>query len=344
VVEVKKKGVLLSKRNLGFESDGVLNPAVIMDGKHIHIFYRAVGKNNYSTIGYCRLTDPLTVEERCDGPVLFPQHDYESQGIEDPRIVKIDNLFYLTYTGYDGINALGALATSKDLKHFEKLGIILPRMKYEEFKHLAEAKGLTNQKYIRYNNQSFLAEGKSKKAFIHDKNLIFFPRRINGKLFFFHRVKPDIQIASVKNLEELTTSFWQDYFLHLEEHVVLSSKYEHEISYIGGGCPPIETKLGWLVIYHSVCDTLTGYVYSASAALLDLENPLKEIARLPYPLFKPELDWELTGEVNNVCFPTGAVVIEDTLYIYYGAADERIGCATVEISSLLEELMLNQIL
>ena len=109
---------------------------------------------------------------------------------------------------------------------------------------------------------------------------------------------------------------------------------------MGGGCPPIETEQGWLLIYHCVHDTVTGYVYSASAALLDLENPLKEIARLPYPLFRPEEDWELTGEVNNVCFPTGSLLVEDRLYIYYGAADEQIACASLSLSELIKELML----
>jgi predicted GH43/DUF377 family glycosyl hydrolase len=96
-----------------------------------------------------------------------------------------------------------------------------------------------------------------------------------------------------------------------------------------------------LLIYHSVQDTIEGYVYSACAALLDLDNPQKEISRLPYALFKPELDWELHGEVNNVCFPSGTLLVEDTLYIYYGAADKQIACASVSISALLKELMFN---
>jgi predicted GH43/DUF377 family glycosyl hydrolase len=63
---------------------------------------------------------------------------------------------------------------------------------------------------------------------------------------------------------------------------------------------------------------------------------------LPYPLFKPEEIWELKGEVNNVCFPTGAVLFDDTLYIYYGAADERIASASMNFKELLNELMLNK--
>ncbi len=311
MIEVKKEGVLLQKTSLGFENFGVLNPGVIKEGDHIHLFYRAVSKGNYSSIGYCKLKSPLIVEERLDTPLLFPQFEYESKGIEDPRIVKIEDLFYLTYTAYDGINALGALATSKDLLHFDKLGIIVPQITYEEFSHLAESKGIINEKYLRYNK--YIQEKQDKKFLIWDKNVIFFPRKINGKL----------------------------YFLHLEEYIVLSAKYKHEVSYIGGGCPPIETSEGWLLIYHGVHDTIKGYVYSACAALVDLDNPQKEIARLSYPLFRPEYDWELKGEVNNVCFPTGSLVVEDTLYVYYGAADEQIACASISISALLKELMFN---
>jgi beta-1,2-mannobiose phosphorylase / 1,2-beta-oligomannan phosphorylase len=341
MVTVKKEGIVLEKTTLGFENEGVLNPAVIAEGETIHVFYRAVAKGNYSTVGYCQLKTPLELAERSDTPVLFPQFDYELQGVEDPRITKIDDLFYLTYTAYDGVNALGALATSKDLVQWEKFGVITPQLTYDEFSHLAASKEPLNEKYFRFNGRGNVGEKLGKKVLLWDKNVIFFPRRINGKLYFLHRIKPDIQIVCINDLAELKPEFWQHYFHHLAANIVLSPKYEHEVSYIGGGCPPVETKHGWLVIYHGVYDSISGYVYSACAALLDLEDPQKEIARLPYPLFKPELDYELKGEVNNVCFPTGTVLIQDVLYIYYGAADERIACASVSVSALLKELMLN---
>lgn len=341
MIEVKKEGIILNKTRLGFENEGVLNPAVIKEGKTIHLFYRAVRKGNHSSIGYCKLNKHLVVKERSDKPVIVPQFDYESQGVEDPRIVKIDGLYYLTYTAYDGINAMGALAVSKDLKHFEKHGTLVPQVTYDEFLRLAESNGPLNEKYYRYNEHEQVLEKQGKKRFLWDKNVIFFPRRIKGKLYFLHRIRPDIQIASVKHLKELTPEFWQEYFLRFNDHILLSPKHKHEVSYIGGGCPPIETKHGWLLIYHGVHDTIKGFVYSACAALLDLKNPKKEIARLPYALFRPEHKWELKGEVNNVCFPTGAVLINDTLYIYYGAADEQIACASVSISKLLKELLHN---
>ncbi|MBK8704993.1 MAG: pesticidal protein Cry7Aa [Saprospiraceae bacterium] len=341
MIEVAKHGVILRKTNFGFENEGVLNPAVIREGDSVHLFYRAVSKGNYSSIGYCKLKGPLTIEERFEIPLLFPQSAYESHGIEDPRITKIDDLYYLTYTAYDGVNALGALATSTDLRKFEKRGLIVPQLTYDAFKHLATCKGAINKKYSRFNDRNHLYTKADKKVLLWDKNVMFFPRRINGKLHFLHRVRPDIQIAAVNGLEELTKDFWGNYFIQLEENIALSSKYKHEVSYIGGGCPPIETAHGWLLIYHGVYDTTKGYVYTACAALMDLKNPWKEIARLPYPLFIPEIEWELEGEVNNVCFPTGTALFDDTLYIYYGAADERIACASVSLSALLAELLLN---
>ena len=67
---------------------------------------------------------------------------------------------------------------------------------------------------------------------------------------------------------------------------------------------------------------------------MDIKEPQIEIARLPYPIFKPEEIWELKGEVNNVCFPSGAEVFDNILYIFYGAADERIACASMSLSGL----------
>jgi beta-1,2-mannobiose phosphorylase / 1,2-beta-oligomannan phosphorylase len=344
MLKVKKEGVLLEKTYLVFENEGVLNPAVIREGEFVHMFYRAVSNGNYSSIGYCKLDGPHALVQRNTEPIIIAELPYESHGVEDPRLVKIDDIYYLTYTAYDGVNALGALAISTDLIHWQKKGLIVPLLTYSEFNYLAAGKTLLNEKYLRYNEHDRILQKEGKKVFLWDKNLIFFPRRIDGKLYFLHRIKPDIQIIiGIYDIAELTPIFWQNYFLNFHENIVLAPKYEHEASYLGGGCPPIETEAGWLIIYHGVQDSVAGYVYSACVALLDLENPQKEIARLPYPLFSPAEPWELKGEVNNVCFPTGAALFDDQLYIYYGAADERIAYASVSISDLLTELLLNKI-
>jgi predicted GH43/DUF377 family glycosyl hydrolase len=339
MIEVKKEGIILNKTQLEFENEGVLNPAAIREGDNIHMFYRAVSNGNHSSIGYCRLDSPLTVAERWDKPFMEPEFDYESHGIEDPRIVKIDDTYYMSYTAYDGINALGALATSKDLLHFEKQGIIVPSITYAEFVTLVEATGKVKENY--YRDQKFYKHlAPPEKVLLWDKNVVFFPRRINGKLVFLHRIRPGIQMVSIDNIKELTKEFWKDYFANLQDHIVLEPIYQHESRYTGGGCPPIETDSGWLLIYHGAEETERGLVYSAcAAALMDINDPHKVIARLPYALFSPEFSWEVKGEVSNVVFPTGTALFGDTLYIYYGAADKRIACASLSLSALLAELM-----
>jgi predicted GH43/DUF377 family glycosyl hydrolase len=330
MVKVKKEGVVLQKAGFEFENESVLNPAVIKEGDTTYLFYRAVHIRNYSSIGYCELDGPLSIKKRWDKPFLSPKFEYESHGMEDPRIVKIDEVYYLSYVAFDGNNALGALATSTDLQHFIRQGIVVPKITYDDFDRYTKVKSDLNEKYLRYNRGANI---------LADKDLVFFPRRIHGKLTFLHRIKPDIQLTAVNELSELTDEFWVDYFLHFEEHIFLCPKYPHEVSYVGSGCPPIETEHGWLIIYHGVKDVIKGYEYSCCAALMDIDEPFKEIARLPYPLFKPELDYELSGDVDDVCFPTGTVLQGDSLYIYYGAADELIACASVSLAELLNQLL-----
>lgn len=347
MISVKREGIILRNTNLDFENEGVMNPAIIAEGGYVHMFYRAVREGNYSTIGYCRLEGPLKIVQRDEKPLIYPDFDYESQGVEDPRIVKIEDLYYMTYTVYDGTNAAGALAVSKDLKHFDKKGIITPQLTYDKFTALITGDGpyickhfhTYKEKYFRTYNKSKSKTNNGKANYLTDKNVVFFPRKIDGKFYFMHRIKPDIQLVAVNELEDLTDEFWKTYFLDFASHISFEAKYDHESSYIGAGCPPIETAEGWLMIYHSVHDTPSGYMYSASAALLDIHNPAIEITRLPYPLFSPELEYELTGVVNRVCFPTGTATFGDTLYIYYGAADKCIACMSVSLKELINELI-----
>ena len=147
MVHVKREGVILERTSLEFENEGVMNPAVIAEGNTVHMFYRAVKKGNYSSIGYCRLEGPLTVVERDVAPLLFSEFEYECQGVEDPRIVKIEDLYYLTYTAYDGYSAVGALAVSSDLRHFEKKGIITSQITYPQFREQLRTQQAIISKY-----------------------------------------------------------------------------------------------------------------------------------------------------------------------------------------------------
>ncbi len=153
-----------------------------------------------------------------------------------------------------------------------------------------------------------------------------------------HRVLPGIQIIYFDRFEDLSESYWHQYFYHLDHYIILNPRYKHENRNIGGGCPPIETSEGWLLIYHSVEDSVRGKTYHACAALIDLKNPQKVIGRLKKPLFSPSESWERIGETNNVVFPTGAIVKNNRLLIYYGAADTLIGAKSVYLPDLLQEL------
>ena len=127
-----------------------------------------------------------------------------------------------------GVNALGALATSTELQHFERQGLIVPLLVFDEFKRLAECSGEVNKKYFRHLRH----HAPDEKIFLWDKNVIFFPRRINGKLYFLHRIRPGIQIVAINHLQELTKEFWENYFLHLDTHIVMDPQLgEHEASY-----------------------------------------------------------------------------------------------------------------
>jgi len=342
MLNVKKEGILLEKTKNGFENEAVFNPAVIRKGSDVHLFYRAVRKGNYSSIGYCKLEGPLKIVKRNKKPILFPERRYEAQGIEDPRITKIEDLYYLTYSVYDRVNVFGAYATSTDLKSFKKQKIITPKLTYREYKHFIECCTELGDKY-HYHFKIFKEHGLgaelSRKLFLWDKNVMFFPKKINGKFAFLHRIHPGIQIVYCNDFQELTKEFWEDYMMNLEDYIVMDPELPHESSHIGGGCPPIETEHGWLLIYHAAESTPQGFVYHASAALLDLQNPQKELARLAAPLISPTIIWEKKGVVNNIIFPSGAVVFDNRLYIYYGAADSRVATASVNLHELMNELI-----
>jgi predicted GH43/DUF377 family glycosyl hydrolase len=340
---MEKLGIVLRRTHRLFENKGVLNPAVIeVDGK-IHLFYRAISSSGISTIGRCILSNAKDVAWRSEYPVLWPEFDYEKKGLEDPRLVCIEGLFYLTYTAYDGNNALGALAISSDLINWKKFGVIVPRITLIQYKQLRSKKPLLFNEFCFVQRVQMIPIQLHALLYLWDKNLVFFPRKIRGKFCFLHRIKPDIQIVMIKKLENLTEVFWKNYLEHLASHVVISPKYEHEINYVGGGCPPIETPSGWILIYHGVSGKEGEFVYSVGVSLLRLDDPSVEIARLRKPLFIPALDWETEGIVANVCFPTGAIVVKGELNIYYGAADERIAVFSMPLSDLLLELSMNKV-
>jgi predicted GH43/DUF377 family glycosyl hydrolase len=334
MLEIKDEGIILEKTNLGFENKAVCNPACIQVDDITHMFYRAINQNNISSIGYCQLINNKVVK-RLKEPILFPEHDYEKNGVEDPRITFLEGTYYLFYTAFDGRNARIAYATSNNLVNFVKKGLIFPNITYDEASKIFHQKHLKEEYFI---SKFYLETEFRGLNFLWEKDALLFPKKINKQFALNHRIRPDIQIIYFQNFKDLTDDYWKAYLKELKKYILLEPKFQFENRYIGGGCPPIETEDGWLIIYHAVEDTPFRKIYHACAALLDLKNPLKVLGRLTEPLFSPTASWEKSGITDNVVFPTGAVIRDERLHIYYGAADKLIAMKSINLKELLTEL------
>ena len=354
---IVKKKLFLKPTENKWESHAVLNPTVIKEKDTEYLIYRGVAPNKVSSLGYLKIKDGKIIE-RYSKPLIYPTEKYEKKGVEDPRITKIGDTYYLLYTGFDGKNAGVVYAVSKNLRDWKKKGIISPRISIKEARKLVKIK--------KYRDKWKTQEISTSKSYLWDKDAVLFPEKINGKFVMLHRFLPDIQIIKFKKFSDLqNNSFWREYIENLgeyEDKISLYRRYNWEAEHIGAGAVPIKTKRGWLLIYHGVeliKEKFSTYhkkiykinggvhklrnkrpplVYSAGAALLNLKNPETEVNRLSKPLFKPELTWEKEGDVRDVVFPGGAVIDKDKLKIYYGAADTMIGLAEVNFKELMRKL------
>jgi predicted GH43/DUF377 family glycosyl hydrolase len=341
MIKVQRAGKILAPTNLSFETKAVLNPGIYQEGNNVHMVYRAVDNEGVSSLGYARLEGPVTVAVRWDKPFLYPKLKAEKCGIEDPRLTKIGDTIYMTYVVHDGKNAISAFSSGNDLFSLTRGHTISPKIPYKEAGKIFAFSKLKDDYYF---FQSFYQEYGGKNVLIWHKDCILFPEKINNSFLMLHRILPDIQLLKFEDLSELKDKyFWVFNLMNLSKNVLLEGEHGFESRHVGGGCPPIKTEAGWLIIYHSAQEFNNKRVYYACAALLDLNDPLKVIARLPYPLISPQADYELTGSVNNVVFPTGTAQFGEDLYIYYGAADSYIAAASVNIKELIAELQANKL-
>jgi predicted GH43/DUF377 family glycosyl hydrolase len=165
-----------------------------------------------------------------------------------------------------------------------------------------------------------------------DKDAALFPRRFGGDWLMLHRPyrggPANIMLSRSPDLQH-----WS------EPELVLPAREGGwwDAGKVGLGPPPLETSAGWLVLYHGVRLTASGALYRSGLALLDLDDPTKVIARTSDWHLGPEADYERTGDVPNVVFPSGWVVDSsgERVLVYYGAADTVIGLATASLSDLL---------
>jgi len=319
------------------EAGGVLNPALARgrDGQ-LYLFPRLVAAGNYSRIGIARVVldahgDPVGVERL--GLALEPVESYEKNsetggGVEDPRITFVEPLdcYLMTYTAFSEAGPRIALASSRDLFHWERLGLV---------------------QFTRLGDIDFGA--------VNNKDAVIFPEFVHDpegrpSLGLIHRplfpgTKPTDAMAQQRIHHE---SLWISYcaaadLLELghwefgQHHRLLSPRASWERIKVGAGAPPILTRLGWLLVYHGVGGSLQHrhFHYSAGAAVLDARNPCRVVYRSPHPILAPGPQ-EHSGVVPDVVFPTGLDRRTDIgqpsrFDMYFGMADDRIGVASFRI-------------
>jgi predicted GH43/DUF377 family glycosyl hydrolase len=285
---------VISPRGTGWESAGTFNPAVLLSDSKIVMLYRAQDQQGTSRLGYAESADGIHFTRR-DEPVLSPSTEYEKDGgVEDPRLVQFGDTYYLTYTGYNKKDAQLCLATSKDLIHWERKGVIIPANK-----------GNWNVKWT--------------------KSGAIVPEKINGKYWMYFLGTS----ADNKDQAGLASSPDLIHWTEASQSPVLPvrpSMFDSRVAEPGPA--PILTDKGIVIVYNGADDKL---VYRTGIAVFDRNDPRKLLWRSDAPVFAPEKEWEKVGQVPNVVFVEGMVKRGGRYLFYYGGADKYVGVAEAPV-------------
>jgi predicted GH43/DUF377 family glycosyl hydrolase len=285
---------VIAPRGNAWEAAGTFNPAVVVRGNKIVMLYRAQDKQGTSRLGYAESTDGIHFTRR-DEPILSPAAEYEKDGgVEDPRLVQFGDTYYLTYTGYNKRDAQLCLATSKDLVHWNRIGVIIPAYK-----------GNWNVKWT--------------------KSGAIVPEKIEGKYWMYFLG------TSADNKDQAGLASSTD-LLHWTEATqvpalpVRPGRFDSRVAEPGPS--PIVTPKGIVLIYNGADDKL---VYRTGIAIFDRSDPGKLLWRSSEPIFGPEKSWEKVGQVPNVVFVEGMIQQGNRYLFYYGGADANVGVAEAPI-------------
>jgi len=307
----------VKKEKLKWEEKDVFNPAAIVRHDTVFLLYRAEDK-----VGKFAGTSRIGLAWSIDGvhfikhpvPVLYPDNDPEKKyewegGCEDPRVVENENgTYYLTYTAYDGEKARLMIASSKDLYHWNKHGHAFA--------------GAYNGKYVNGWSKSGSVVSIYKKG---TPTAI----KINGR-YWMYWGDTNIFLASSDDLIHWTPVEDSEGKLLI---VFGPRKGKFDSDLVESGPPAMITDNGILLIYNSrnvpaKGDTnLTEGTYAASEILFDKKDPSKLLQRMDTYFMKPDKPYEITGQVNHVCFVEGLVNYKSKWYLYYGTADSKIAVA-----------------
>lgn len=327
-----KNPILTKNVNNSWEELCVLNPAVIYndEDQKYYMLYRAAGndKQHYIYIGLATSEDGINFKRCSDKPLIAPDvNGADGGGIEDPRLVKIDDYYFLTYASRPF--APGQYwRDDKEYFGFQPKAGPKVLIYNDTETHLAVSKDLIHWKKL----------GRITDSRDDDRDVILFPERVNGKYVKISRAmnrcgegyknpKPAIWISFSNDLLE-----WRE-----KEELLYMGQESWEDEKIGGSCPPIKTEYGWLFIYHGVASKDKNY--RVGAMLLDLNDPRIIIAKTKDFIMEPEFPFETDGFYSGCVFPTGIVEKGDDYLIYYGAGDQCICLATINKKSLLNHLL-----
>jgi len=304
----KENPIIRPVKNHPWEAKATFNPAAIYLEGSVHIIYRAMSDDNTSTFGYAQSKDGIHIDYRHPEPIYFPRESFEQKltpggnsGVEDPRITKIGDKIYMLYTAFDGRNPPRVALTWIAVKDF-----------------LSQKWNWS--KPVTVSPHDF-----------DDKDAAIFPEKFNQKFLIVHRIGDDIDFTFVSDLEFKIVKELEEYRWLTPRAGMWDSKK------VGIAAPPIKIKQGWLMLYHGVSENS---IYRVGAVLCDLKDPTTIIARTDEPIFEPEAVYEKEGEVPNVVFPCGAVLLGNKIFMYYGGADKVVGVATMELETLLKILEL----
>ncbi len=302
----EKNPILSPIKEHPWEAYMVYNCGTLYEADRVHLLYRAQGeKGGISRIGYASSSNGFDIDERFPEPVLEAdtKNDFEMLGYEDPRINRIGDRLWITFTAFGKVPGMDL---NKDL-YVRSCQLAMTSISIKDF---------INHKW----NWSKIFFPLPR---VDNKDFVFFPEKINGRYVMYHRIKPHIWIA------------FSDDLMRWEKHnIVMHTSGGWEYFKIGVNSPPIKTKKGWLVFYHGVDNNKT---YRIGYFITDLNEPQKIIYKHKTPVLEPETDYELNGAVKNVVFSCGAEVIKDTVFLYYGGADTVTGVATCKLNDLLSK-------
>lgn len=322
----------VTKQQVAWEAKDVFNPAVVVKDNKIYMLYRAedsVGKYaGTSRIGLAVSSDGLHFK-RYPAPVLYPEDDafkkYEwPGGCEDPRVVRdSNNTYYMTYTAYDGKTARLFIATSKDLVHWKKHGSIFGKADHGKFVNKWSKSGSIVSKY---------EKGTPVAVKINGKYWMYW-----GDRFIWAATSDDlINWKPVKmKADEKPPVPLKGQALNMPDLKIIiptrQGKFDNDL--VEPGPPAMLTNKGILLIYNgrntpgSGDPSLPRGTYCGGQVLLDKNDPMRIIHRLNTCFIKPDKPYEITGQVNNVCFLEGLVQFEQKWFLYYGTADSKIAAA-----------------